>query len=120
MLRRFISYRETRYVNLDDPTTTQLRRDILKKNIVLRKVYKEWYTIMLQEIPNCSGSILELGTGPGFLKVMENRLITSEIQWIPGIDVVLNGQALPFANESLHAIVMTNVVHYIPNVKVFF
>ena len=33
---------------------------------------------------------------------------------------ILNGQALPFASGSLRAIVMTDVMHHIPNVRLFF
>jgi SAM-dependent methyltransferase len=76
--------------------------------------------MIIQELPENNGMILELGTGPGFLKGMVNSLITSEIQWIPGIEIVLDGQILPFPNESLHAIVMTNVLHHFPKVKLFF
>ena len=120
MIRDLIAYRETRHLNLDDPATTRLRRDILQKNVFLRKVYQEWYTMIIQELPKSSKPILELGTGPGFLKEMEGSLVTSEIQWIPGVDIVLDGQNLPFPNESLRAIVMTNVIHHIPKVKSFF
>jgi SAM-dependent methyltransferase len=120
MIRHLMAYRETRHLNLDNPSTTLLRRDILKKNDLLRKVYQEWYSIIMKEVPKSSEPILELGTGPGFLNEMENSLVTSEIQWIPGVDLVLNGQSIPFQNGSLRAIVMTNVLHHIPNVKSFF
>jgi hypothetical protein len=43
------------------------------------------------------------------------RLITSEVFNCPGIQVVLDGQALPIAAGSLRAIVMTDVLHHIPD-----
>jgi len=36
------------------------------------------------------------------------------------MQLVGNGQAMPFANESLRAIVMKNVLHHMPRVRLFF
>src|SRR4029453_1570325 len=37
-----------------------------------------------------------------------------------GVDVILDGQALPFGDASLRAIVLTDVLHHLPRVRSFF
>jgi len=66
-----------------------------------------------------SGLILELGSGGGFLKDYHSCLLTSDILPIPGADIILDGQRLPFRQASLGAIVMMDVFHHIPRVKSF-
>jgi len=64
--------------------------------------------------------VLELGSGAGFLKSFVPDLITSEVFYCPGIDFVLNGLDLPFMTGSLQGIVMTDVLHHIPQPRRFF
>lgn len=54
-----------------------------------------------------------------FLKSYINNLVTSEILNISNVNVVLDGQQLPFKNASFRAIVMIDVFHHIPDVNSF-
>ncbi len=102
------------------PETTILHSRIIQENRFLKQIYEDWYNSILTLLPqNISGPILELGTGGGFLKKYIPNLITSEILKIPNIDIILDGQNLPFTNECLKGIVMTNVFHHIPRVNSF-
>ena len=47
-------------------------------------------------------------------------LITSELFYCPNIRVVLDGLRLPFVAKSLRGIVMTNVLHHLPQPRPFF
>jgi SAM-dependent methyltransferase len=72
-------------------------------------------------LPPDRGPVLELGSGPGFLRAFIPRdLITSERLYCEGVDAVLDGQVLPFADASLRAIVFTDVLHHLPRVRNFF
>jgi len=71
-------------------------------------------------LPPGEGPVLELGSGSGFLGDFISDLITSDIFQIAGIDVMLDGQSLPFKEGSLRGIVMVDVLHHIPVVKSFF
>jgi SAM-dependent methyltransferase len=63
--------------------------------------------------------VLELGAGAGFLRGYIPHLISSDIFVCPGIDAVLDGQAMPFDTATLRAIVMTDVLHHIPDAQRF-
>ena len=55
-----------------------------------------------------------------FLRDYIPGLITSEILPVPEISVALDAQALPFGEQSLRAVVMTNVLHHIARPRDFF
>jgi len=104
----------TKGLDIDAPETTILRRRIVREKAFLRRVYEEWYLSLVCEIPQGEGAILEIGAGAGFLKGIRPDVIVSEYFLVPGIDVVLDGGSLPFADGSLKAIIMTNVFHHLP------
>jgi SAM-dependent methyltransferase len=99
---------------LDDPRTTLARRKMLRRKRFLRKVYEQWYELMAAPVPQGEGRVLEIGSGPGFLGERIPGLIASDVLVAPPLDAVLDARSLPFANASLKAILMTNVLHHIP------
>ena len=119
-LRSILADPHTRGMDLDDPATTARRRQIVREKIFLRRIYEEWYRNLAGEIPAGEKPVLELGSGAGFCKEFIPKLITSEIFPIEGIDVVLDGQRMPFADASLRGVVMTDVLHHLPRVRDFF
>jgi SAM-dependent methyltransferase len=113
-MRGLLEHPLTKGLDLDDPRTTELRARILNEKAFLRAVYDEWYTTIVSELPPIDGPILELGAGAGFLRGRVPGVIGSDLFVAPGVDVVLDGQVLPVPAGSLRAIVMTNVLHHIP------
>ena len=120
ILRNVLSHPLTRGIDLDDPRTTALRREIIQSKPFLRKIYHEWYELLARDLPVGEGRVLELGSGAGFLPQILPEVITSEFFVCPGIDVVLDGLRMPLADQSLRAIVMTDVFHHLPDVRQFF
>ena len=120
MIRFFLAHPLTRGLDIDDPHTTEIRRQIIREKSFLRQIYHEWYAAIANRLSAREGPVLELGSGAGFLKDFVPALITSEVFHCPGIDVVLNGMELPFANGALQAIVMIDVFHHIPQPRRFF
>ena len=119
-LRRFLTHPLIRDINVDNPRVTVLRRRIIQENSFLHQIYEEWYAKIIQVLPDGDGPVLELGSGAGFLSHFTPELITSEVFFVPGVKMVLNGQNLPFETGTLRAIVMTDVLHHIPQVRRFF
>jgi SAM-dependent methyltransferase len=119
MLKARLAHPRTRGLDLDDPQTTLLRRRIIREKKFLERIYREWYTAIRDALPPGAAPVLELGSGAGFLREFLPGLITSEILRLPQVRVVLDGQELPFAAESLEAVVMTNVLHHLPRPRRF-
>jgi SAM-dependent methyltransferase len=110
----------TASLDLDDPATTHLRRQIIASKPFLRAIYDEWYAQLAAALPPGEGSVLELGSGAGYCAQFIPGLITSEIFPCPGVRMVANAAQLPLAANTLRAIVMTNVLHHLPDVRAFF
>ena len=120
MLRSWLAHPLTRRLDIDDPRTTHLRRQILREKGFLQQVYRVWYTSSAAELPHGQGGVLELGSGAGFLSDLVPNLITSEVFYCPHVRAVLNGMQMPFAAGALRAIVMINVLHHLPQPRRFF
>src|SRR5262245_28305748 len=105
MLKTWLAHPLTRGLSLDEPRTTHLRRQIIKEKPFLRRIYQEWYEEIAAALPAGREPVLELGAGAGFLRDHVSGVVTSEIFYCPGIDVVLDGQVLPFAEDALRGIV---------------
>lgn len=109
-----------RDLDIDAPKTSMLRSRIIREKSFLRQIFEEWYTSISKLLPDdITGPVLELGSGGGFLRDFIPGLITSDIIELHNVDIVLDGQRLPFQNASLRGIVMIDVFHHLPNVKSF-
>jgi SAM-dependent methyltransferase len=120
MLTKLLAHPLTRGLDLDDPETTQLRIQIIKSKLFLRKIYQEWYETIVGFLPGLEGNILEIGSGAGFLNEFVPGLIPSDVFLCANSSLVLNAQDLPFNDLSLAGIVMVNVLHHLPNSRQFF
>lgn len=120
ILRRILSLPATRGIDLDDPRTTILRRGIIARKKFLHKIYEDWYQHLASALPQGEEPVLELGSGAGFLQDYITGLISSEVFFCPGVDLVADAAQLPFKDRSLRGIAMTDVLHHVPNVKSFF
>jgi len=105
---------------LDDPRTTIARRETLRCKRFLRRIYERWYEMLAASTPTGEGRVLEIGAGPGFLAERIPGLIASDVLFAPPLDAVLDARCLPFAGGSLKAILMTDVLHHIPEPRRFF
>jgi hypothetical protein len=121
-LKQHLAHPLTVGKDIDSPETTRLRKQIIESKPFLKRIYEEWYDEIANEIGGIFGTkpTLELGSGAGFLASRIPDLITSEIFLLSGMHVVLDAQHLPFAASSLKGIVMTNVLHHIPEPVLFF
>lgn len=120
LIQSLLSHPMSRHLNLDSPELTIQRFRLVKQKPFLNKFYQDCYRSIAGAIPpDSGGSILELGSGGGFIKDFVPDSLTSEILQIPNVDVILDGQRLPFGNDSLRGIVMLDVFHHLPSVRLF-
>jgi SAM-dependent methyltransferase len=120
LLRRLLAHPLTAGLPLDDPATTQRRKQIIHSKPFLKAIYEEWYSLLAAELPPGEGAVLELGSGAGFCERYIPELITSEVAFYPSVRVVADAHQLPFRDGSLRAIVFTDVMHHMPDVRRFF
>ena len=106
-------------MQIDDPATTELRKQIIASKPFLKAIYDEWYQTLADELPPIDGKVLELGSGGGYCSDFIPGLITSEAFPCSTVQMVVDAQRMPFEDGTLRAIVMTNVMHHIPNVREF-
>lgn len=119
MLKSWLAHPLTRHLPLDDPLTTFLKREIIQEKSFLNRIYREWYSSMISQLPAGDLPILEIGTGGGFLHEYIPDLITSDIISLPWLSTVLDGKHLPFLDGAFNAIVMCNTLHHLTDVREF-
>jgi SAM-dependent methyltransferase len=119
-LSSWLAHPLTRNRDIDDPAVTHLRRRIIREKRFLSQIYREWYQSIATALPPGNAPVLELGSGAGFLTTFIPQLITSELFVCQDIDVVTDAQVLPFADQTLRGIVMTDVLHHIAAPRRFF
>jgi SAM-dependent methyltransferase len=117
MLAKFLAHPLTRGLDIDAPETTQLRRQIIKSKPFLRKIYEEWYDMILKEACELRvpGHMLELGSGGGFFSEYTRDIITSDIFVVSGLGMVMDAHRFPLKDGSLGTLSMINVLHHIHN-----
>ena len=120
MLKALLAHPLTRGLDIDDPRTTHLRLQIIQQKSFLRQIYEEWYRAIAATLPPGEGAVLELGAGGGFMSDFVPDLIASELFYCPNIRAVLDGLRLPFVAKTLRGIVMTDVLHHLPQPRLFF
>lgn len=119
-LTSILSYSQIREIDLDSPDRTIRHSQVIRQKPFLRRIYSDWYTNLLHGLPERpSGPVVELGSGGGFCKDLIPGVITTEILPIPGVDILLDGQELPFGDQSLKGVVMVDVFHHLPRVVRF-
>lgn len=119
LINSLLAHPLTKTLSVDDPRTTEIRHQIIQSKPFLKSVYQDWYKIIIQSLGD-SKNILEIGSGAGFLKTYIPSLFTSEVMEVKNVDLVADATQLPFPNDSLDVIVMTDVLHHIPSPKEFF
>ncbi|MCD6393924.1 MAG: methyltransferase type 11, partial [Planctomycetes bacterium] len=98
---------ETRNIeDIDDPSTTALHGEIIRRKPFLRKLYRDFYGEFQKAIPEYANKVIvEIGSGGGFLKEVIPNATTSDVFDLPDIDMVFSALEMPFEDSSIDAIV---------------
>jgi SAM-dependent methyltransferase len=76
----------------------------------LREVYHEWFGRLLAGMAR---PVVEIGSGPGFLKQFFSEVITTDVIVNPWINVGCEAEMLPFGAETVGGIVLVDVLHHL-------
>lgn len=91
-------------------------------NAALRGLYAEWYGKVRAQLPAAGlGPFVELGSGPGFAREFIPELQLSDLVRAPWHDHAIDAaRTLPFADRSLGALVLFDVLHHLASPTTFF
>lgn len=105
----------------DDREVTIAHAQILQQKPFLKKLYSDFYKQLKAAIPDSENkTIVELGSGGGFIKEVIGNAITSDVLDVPNVDKIFSACQMPFADSSVDAFVMFDVLHHIPQPREFF
>ena len=94
------------------------RREVWQSKEIVRRLYHRWYGIVGDAIK--PGTILEIGGGSGNLKEFFPDVMSSDIIFVPWLDVVADAHHLPFQKESFDNIILFDVLHHLIDPAGFF
>lgn len=101
--------------DIDSKEALLAHKTIIINNKFLNLIHKNFYKRIASNISQ--RPIIELGSGPGFIKKIIRGAITTDVIKGPEIDKVVNAEKLQFKSKSVGSIVMLNVFHHIKNPK---
>ena len=105
---------------LDSPERTMYHREIILRKYFLRKLYEQWYHEFIKEIKNLPNELfIELGSGGGFLKELEPKVICTDILKLSTNDMTFSALDMPFSDSSVGGIFMIDTLHHIPDIEKF-
>lgn len=87
-------------------------REVWERKEVLRLVYADYYRRLFAACP-AEGAALDIGGGSAHAKSFRADIVTLDILPFPGIDVVADAHALPFADGTFSTVVMLDVLHHL-------
>src|SRR5947207_13354513 len=89
------------------------------ENPALRALYGRWYGLVKEQLP-AQGPWVELGSGPGFAREFIPQMQLTDVVQAPWHDRQVDAGALPFADASVGALVLFDVLHHLPAPARFF
>ena len=97
---------------MSDAATLARHRAAWQARPELRSVYREWFDRLLAAAA-ARRPVVEIGSGPGFLKERAPSLVATDV--VPGlaVDVRCDADVLPFRSASVGAIVMVDTLHHL-------
>jgi SAM-dependent methyltransferase len=82
-------------------------------------LYARWYGRVKEQLP-AQGPWVEVGSGPGFARSFIPELQLTDVVQAPWHDRQVDAGALPFADGSVGALVLFDVLHHLPAPARFF
>ena len=106
---------------LDSTAVSLLQANIIRKKPFLKRLYVDFYKQLKLSIPGdiSSKSIVELGSGGGFIKELIPQAVTSDVIPLPHVDKNFSVFNMPFGKNTVDVFLMLNVFHHISDASSF-
>lgn len=113
-----------RSLNPDSPDFSLAHREVLRKKVLLRRLFEGFYrncrALDLSHFGSCPGLRIEIGSGSSFFRDVFPDVLASDIKTLPFVDFVARAEALPLPANSVRAIYAINVFHHFSRPRQFF
>src|SRR4051794_18160075 len=123
-LRRLLVDPRVRDLDVDGEEFSLAHRDVLMGKPMLRQLFERYYLqcrwLDERYFRGCTGARLEIGAGSSFMREIYPDVIASDIKALPFVNLVVNGEQMPFADNSLRAVYAINTFHHINDPRSFF
>lgn len=103
-------------LDVNDVRTVYAHKKTIELNPLLQWIYRKRYEAFLPALratENLGLSRVELGSGPSHMEQFVSGIIKTDVIEHSNVERVVDGESLPFADASLGAIFMTNVLHHL-------
>ena len=95
--------------------------DFILGDKYLKEIYKNLYGRLGDVVKSRQdhGAIIEIGSGPGLVKLFVKGVITTDIDAAVSPDLCVDAAYLPFPDGSITGILMKDSLHHLPDVERF-
>jgi SAM-dependent methyltransferase len=110
-------------IDVNDPNTVVIHRQIIQSKPILKQVYLDWYKDFVRaakETESLGGAMLEIGCGHSFLEDLIPGIIKTDVELTPLAHRAMNAMKLDFSDGELRTIFMVHVLHHIYRPAKFF
>jgi SAM-dependent methyltransferase len=108
--------------DLNTPEATAFHARIIAGKYYLKKIYLDWYGKIKNALfpSSMEKTMVEIGSGGGFIKEILPQVKTSETILVPGMDLCFSALNMPFKPDSIDAFILIDVFHHIFDSRQFF
>jgi SAM-dependent methyltransferase len=86
---------------------------------LLRRLYGDWFDLIIERLATVEGLTIELGSGFAPLKDRLPELVTTDVESTPWADAVVDAHALPYADAALANVIAVDVLHHLADPSSF-
>jgi SAM-dependent methyltransferase len=80
---------------------------------ILRRLYGEWYGLMVGRLSAVPGPTVELGSGISRFKEHYPPTVATDVEATPWVETVVDAESLPYEDASVANLVLVDVFHHL-------
>jgi SAM-dependent methyltransferase len=101
------------------PEELRIQRAAWDRRPLLRAIYVEWFGRIVNQLSPVDGPTVELGCGIGAFKGYRSQTVATDVMLTPWTEAVVDAQRLPYADSSVANLVLIDVLHHLPQPRLF-